>query len=243
MFTEDQLLPLSALQHLIFCERQCALIHVEGAWTDNRFTVQGSHMHQRVHEREDESRGNVRTCRGLPLRSLKLGLSGIADVVEFHRVDEPLADDPLDWLEDDDDDRSTPAGIEHTTPVALTDVDGLWRPFPVEHKRGKPKPDACDEVQLCAQAVCLEEMLDCQIGAGAMFYGATRRRLDLPFNDELRRTTQDAACRLHELVDAGKTPPAVYEKKCRSCSLVDVCMPKTAAAGRSAVQYLEDALS
>jgi len=242
MFTEDELLPLSALSHLIFCERRAALIHIEGVWEDNRFTVQGEQFHQRVHDADDESRGNVRIVRGLLLRSLTLGLSGKTDVVEFHRADPPPQDDALDWLDDLPAAEPTPGPPEATTPVALPGAEGLWRPFPIEYKRGKPKPDRCDEVQICAQAMCLEEMLGGHVEAGALFYGQTRRRQDVAFDDALRNATTDAARRLHEIIDAGKTPPPVYEKKCRSCSLVDVCMPK-ASAGRSATQYLEDALS
>ena len=124
MYSIDDLLPLSALQHIVFCERQCALIYTEQAWTENRLTVEGKIMHERVHDESRESRGDVRIDYGVSLRSLRLGLIGKADVVEFHRQ-----------------------------------PDGSWRPFPVEYKRGKPKADDCDKVQLCAQAICLEEML------------------------------------------------------------------------------------
>ena len=143
MFTEDELLPLSGLQHLIFCERQCALMHVEGLWAENRLTVQGSLLHERVHNANDESRGNVRIARGLRLRSLTLGLSGVADVVEFHRADPDP--DPLDWLDDPNEPiEPDPSAIaaETNEPVHLPGLGGLWRPFPVEYKRGKPKPDA-----------------------------------------------------------------------------------------------------
>ena len=133
MFTEDNLLPISALQHLLFCERQCALIHLERAWQENRLTAEGRIMHERVHEGGDETRRDVRIVRGLRLRSLALGLVGIADVVEFHRA----ADG-----------------------VAVPESAGTWRPFPVEYKRGRPKSEPWDAVQLCAQALCLEEKSD-----------------------------------------------------------------------------------
>src|SRR6266567_7026185 len=144
MYDEEDLLPLSALQHLVFCERQCALIHIEGVWADNALTVEGSHLHDRVDEMGPriESRGDLRIARGVALRSLRLGLSGRADVIEFHRV--------------------TEGGVE------LAGVSGLWRPFPVEYKRGRPKRDRCDEVQVCAQARCLEEMLETAVPAGAL---------------------------------------------------------------------------
>ena len=190
-YTEEDLLPLSALQHVVFCERQCALIHVEQVWDENLFTAQGRIMHERVHERDRESRGDVRIERGVPLRSLRLGLIGKADVVEFHRIDE-----------------------------------GKWQPFPVEYKRGKPKADDCDRVQLCAQALCLEEMLDVEVSSGALFYGKTRHRLDVTFDHALREKTEKAAKRVREMIQSGVNPKANYTKKCKSCSLQVHCMPK-----------------
>jgi CRISPR-associated exonuclease Cas4 len=218
MYDEDDLVQLSGLQHLVFCERQCALIHIENVWADNAFTIQGEHMHDKVHEAGDrtESRGDVRIARGLPLRSLKLGLSGIADVVEFHRVDE--------------------GGIQ------LDDVRGLWQPFPVEYKRGRPKRDRCDEVQVCAQAICLEEMLGVDIPEGALFYGATHHRFDVSFDTALRSETENAATRLHALIRNRITPPAVREAKCDRCSLIEICMPEIAAKSHSAKLYLEKAI-
>jgi CRISPR-associated exonuclease Cas4 len=207
MYTEDELLLLSGLQHLLFCERQCALIHVEQTWVENRLTAEGRIMHARVHEEGMESRGGIRTVYGMPLRSLRLGIIGKADVVEFHRS-------------------TGENGIN------------LWLPFPVEHKRGKPKKDLSDKVQLCAQAICLEEMLNLSITAGALFYGKTRRRLDVNFDDALRQKTENAAMRFHELMDAGITPKPVYEKKCDKCSMYDLCLPKTVKSGRSVNSYL-----
>jgi CRISPR-associated exonuclease Cas4 len=216
MYDEDGLLQRSALQHLVFCERQCALIHIEQLWADNRFTVEGEHLHDRVHEAGAESRGDVRIARGLALRSLRLGLSGIADVVEFHRVTEEG--------------------------VRLPDVAGLWKPFPIEYKRGRPKREHCDEVQLCAQAICLEEMLQVQVPDGALFYGATRHRFDVTLDDTLRRETEVAAARLHELISRQVTPMAVREPKCDRCSLFELCMPQALSGGRSAQQYLQRAI-
>lgn len=213
MYSEDELLPLSALQHLLFCERQCALIHIEQVWSENRLTVEGRILHERVDRSGTESRENVRVAHSVRLRSLRLGLTGKADVVEFHQVESD--------------------GIE------LPDVAGRWQVFPVEYKRGKPKHDACDAVQLCAQALCLEEMLNCAIPAGALFYGATRRRQDVLFDAALRQNTESTAMRLHALFAAGATPPANYEKKCKNCSLLNICMPATAGAGKSARSYLE----
>src|SRR4051812_29295938 len=185
-FTEDDLLPLSALQHLLFCERQAALIHVEQLWAENPLTVQGRQLHEKVDSAAGESRGDVRVARSLPLRCLRLGLSGRADLVELHRVS-------------DDDDAGEPGAV-------LPGVAGRWRPFPVEYKRGRPKPYHADEVQLCAQALCLEEMLGTPVPAGALFYGQTRRRHDVPFSEALRGETEEAAARLHRLLASGVTP-------------------------------------
>jgi CRISPR-associated exonuclease Cas4 len=207
-YSEDDLLPLSALQHLIFCERQCGLIHIEQAWDENRFTAEGRVMHERVHEEGEESRGKVRIARGVSLRSLRLGLIGKADVVEFHRME-----------------------------------GGVWRPFPVEHKRGKPKPDDSDKVQLCAQALCLEEMLGAGVPSGAIFYGRTRHRLDVEFDEALRKETESAAGQLHELIGSGITPKPVYNtKKCKSCSLMDRCLPQVLRKKRSVRGYLTQML-
>ncbi len=201
-YTEEDLIPLSAVQHVMFCERQCALIHVEQLWDENLFTAQGRIMHERVHDMDRESRGDVRIERGLPLRSLRLGLIGKADVVEFHRTE-----------------------------------SGTWQPFPVEYKRGKPKPDDCDKVQLCAQAMCLEEMLDMNVSCGALYYGKTRHRLDVTFDQSLREETEKAARKAREMIRDGVTPKAVYTKKCKSCSLQVHCMPKLSKK-RSVKTYL-----
>lgn len=215
-YTEDDLIPLSALQHLIFCERQCALIHVEQLWIENLFTAEGRIMHERVDTGNRESRGNIRIEYGMPLRSLRLGLTGKADVVEFH-----LSSDDL---------------------LSGSKSKAKWQPFPVEYKRGKPKKDNCDKVQLCAQALCLEEMLNTEIPKGALFYGKTRRRQDVPFDRALRLETEKAAKRVHELIKAGKTPKPVYKKKCDSCSFVGLCLPKTIEKNRSVNRYLKNAI-
>ena len=205
-YTEDDLLPLSGLQHLLYCERQCALIHVEQAWVENRFTAEGRIMHERVHEEGTASRGKIRVSYSMPLRSLELGLIGKADVVEFHRADD--GEKPL------------------------------WRPFPVEYKRGRPKASDWDRVQLCAQAVCLEEMLGVRIEAGALFYGKTRRREDVVFDSDLRRMTAETAKRFHDLVESGVTPGAGYSKKCDHCSFLPLCLPKTVEKkGRAVGHY------
>ncbi len=202
-YTEDDFIMISALQHIAFCERQCALIHIEQLWDENRATAEGRIMHERVHEQDKESRGNVRIEYGLPLRSLRLGMVGKADVVEFHR-----------------------AGKDR------------WQPFPVEYKRGKPKVDHCDLIQLCGQAMCLEEMLSVRVPCGAIFYGRTRRRLNVSFEDSLRKETEEAAKKAHDLIASGITPPPIYGKRCESCSLMERCLPKTIQKRRSVKTYL-----
>ena len=202
-YAEDDLIMISALQHYMFCPRQCALIHIEQLWDENRMTAEGRIMHERVHEQNRESRRDVRIEYGLPLRSLRFGLIGKADVVEFHRVSK-----------------------------------GFWQPFPVEYKRGKPKHDHCDLIQLCAQAICLEEMLSVSIPSGAIFYGRTRRRLDVSFDETLHRETEDAAEKARQLIASGITPPPIYEKRCESCSLIGECIPKTIEKKSPVKRYL-----
>ena len=213
MYSEDDLLPLSGLQHLAYCPRQFALIHLEQAWADNLFTAEGNILHSRTDQAEAETRGGLHIARTLRLQSRRLGLAGIADVVEFHRD----ADDA--------------GGVE------LPKLDGRWRPYPVEYKRGRPKPNDCDEIQVCAQALCLEEMLGLDIPEGALFYGKTRRRKVVQFGDELRKRTEDLSAAMHRLWNSGRTPAAEYSRKCDQCSLQDLCMPKSAK--RDATSYLE----
>ena len=208
-YSEDDLLPLSALQHILFCERQCALIHIEQIWVENLFTAQGRIMHERVDRCGRESRGDIRTEFAMPIRSLRLGLIGKADAVEFHRQ---AAARPL------------------------------WLPFPVEHKRGRPKKDNCDKVQLCAQAICLEEALGVTIPQGAIFYGKNRRRQNVEFTEALRQQTEETAERLHRLFDAAITPAPVYSAKCNSCSFKEICLPKTLEKKRRVGQYIDKAI-
>jgi CRISPR-associated exonuclease Cas4 len=196
MFTEDELLPLSGLQHLMFCERQWALIHIEQQWQENVLTAEGRALHERVDSGVAETRAGVRITRGLALRSLRLGLTGRADVVEFPQ-------------------------------------DGA-APAPVEYKRGKPKRDDCDKVQVCAQALCLEEELGVQIPSGALYYGEIARRMPVEFGSALRARVESLCARMHELFKQGETPEAEYAPKCRSCSLHAVCEPKTVSSGKRA---------
>lgn len=208
MFVESDLMPLSALQHICFCERQCALIHVEQVWLENRFTAEGRIMHERVDSGKSESRRDVRTAYTVSLRSLRLGVVGKADVVEFHR--------------------------EKTS-----DGKTIWRPFPVEYKRGRPKKDNCDKIQLCAQALCLEEMLGHRIDQGALFYGKTRRRQDVAIDDRLRAETEQMAVQLHALFNARVTPKPVFDKRCPNCSFFSYCLPEKLNGKKSAGRYLD----
>lgn len=203
MYSEDELIMLSALAHFSYCPRRCALIHIEQTWEENRFTAEGRILHERVHEAGDESRGGVRIARGVPLRSLRLGLVGVADVVEFHR-----------------------------------EGKNFWRPFPVEYKRGKPKSDHSDIMQVCGQAVCLEEMLNVSVPRGALFYGKTRRRHDVSFEEGLRAELENTVSQVRELLETHLTPDPVYSKRCDSCSVQSDCLPKTIGRRKSVKRYL-----
>jgi len=227
MYSEDELLPISGLQHLAFCERQAALIHVEGLWADNVLTAEGHLLHERVHRGELETHGEMRVARGLRLRSLALGLTGMTDVVEFRRVHG---------------EGDAGACSDHFA-TELPGVAGRWRPFLVEYKRGLPKPDNRDEVQLCAQAMCLEEMLGVTIPAAALYYGRPRRRHPVPLDQQLRTETISLAGRLHRLVASGTVPPPSYSRRCRRCSLVDHCLPKMARSAASVEKYLRQAVT
>lgn len=222
MYRDDELLPISALQHVMFCERQCALIHVEQQWKENTLTLEGARLHARSHEAESvyETRGDIVIARGLALRSYRLGLTGRSDVVELHRC------------ADND---------EHA--VTLPGVPGKRRLIPIEYKRGKPKKDSCDKVQLCAQALCLEEMLGGDIEAGSLFYGTKKRRLVVPLTLELREITAQAATRLRAICSSPTMPTARLEPKCESCSLKDICMPSILSGARSVSRYVDQNLA
>lgn len=215
MYGEDDLLPLSGLQHLRFCERQWGLIHLEGHWQENRLTAEGRLLHQNAHEGATEARPGLITARGLYVRSLRLGITGQTDVVEF---------------------RQLPDGNQHG--VHLNGRDGRWLPFPIEYKRGKPKSLSCDEIQLCAQALCLEEMYGTPIPAGALFYGEPRRRTEVIFTDSLRAETERMCTRMQQLHQLGQTPAGRLGKHCRKCSLESVCLPSSGVVA----QYLQDRL-
>ncbi len=221
MFEEEDFLPIAGLSQLLFCERRAALIYIEEAWSENLFTAEGTVLHEKVHKRAPESRGEIRITRGLRLRSLTLGLSGIADVIEFHRITE--------------EEHRRLAG------ALLPGSAAFWRPFPVEFKRGELRHEAGYEVQLCAQAICIEEMLGCEVEEGAIFYGKTARRLKVTFEPILRERTVEAARKFHRLISEGVTPSPAYGPKCRNCSLADICIPQLGRR-RNAHHYLDKEL-
>ena len=197
---EEDWLQLSGLQHFAFCRRQWALIHIEDQWAENFRTVDGSLMHENAHDQGfRESRGDVLIVRCLAVHSAQLGISGQCDVVEFHQ---------------------DPDGI------SLQGREGTWRPYPIEYKRGKPKDGPADALQLCAQAMCLEEMLCCAIQEGAIYYGETRHRTVVPLTQDLRSQVRDSLVEMHDLYQKHYTPKVKPTKACNACSLKDLCLPK-----------------
>ncbi|MBN8912889.1 MAG: CRISPR-associated protein Cas4 [Rhizobiales bacterium] len=203
----DEPIPISALQHAVFCLRQAALIHVERLWTDNRLTAEGSVLHEATHDPGKRTRGAIRRVTALPLACRRLNLAGIADLVEFRSRD-----------------------------------DGGETPFPVEYKRGKAKQHRADEVQLCAQAFCLEEMTGEPVPEGALFYAETKRRVVVPIDSDLRKLTEETTLAFGAILARGLTPPAEYRvNRCRACSLIELCRPRV--IGRSALGFRERVIS
>lgn len=191
---------LSGLQHFLFCRRQWALIHVEAQWQENFWRTDGTILHERTHnEALHEKRGDLVTVRGVRVFSRRLGVSGQCDVLELRRDE---------------------AG------VPLPGREGKWLAYPVEYKHGEPKEDNCDAAQLCGQAMCLEEMLCCEIPEGALFYGETRRRERVRFTPELREEVRSALAQMHELYRRGRTPQVRRSKRCNACSLRELCLPE-----------------
>lgn len=211
IYGEESFLQLSGLQHFKFCRRQWALIHIEAQWAENYRTTDGEILHERAHDGTlSESRGDLLVTRDVRVFSPQLGVSGACDVLEFHRGD---------------------------TGIPLNGRDGLWQPYPVEYKRGKPKQDTTDALQLCGQAMCLEEMLCCEIPAGALYYGEPRRRTEIWFTPELRQEVQTLCAEMHALYERGHTPRVKPTKGCNACSLRELCLPKLMRK-RSVVDYL-----
>jgi len=210
-YSEDDLLQISGLQHIAFCPRQWALIHIEQQWQENRYTAEGQILHHRADDSGHEKRGDTLTVRSLRLQSLRLGLSGIADVVEFHRV--------------------SSGGCQ------LPHHRGFWQPYPVEYKRGRKKSEDWDEVQLCAQALCLEEMLNVTINEGSIYYGQTHRRNKVEITETLRQRVVMLSQQMQKMWQQQLTPAAQPNVKCEHCSLYDCCLPD-GISGRSAQHYL-----
>ena len=213
-YPEEQLVPLSAVSQYVHCPRRCALIFLEQVWSEKIFSDEGRVLHEKVDSGKKESRGDLKILRSVRLRSLRLGITGIADVVELHRC------------------APSEGGI------SLPGVNGTWRPFPVEYKRGAARDIQCYKVQLCAQAICLEEMLNARIPEGALFLGERQQRSSVAFTDALRSETEEVCRDVQRLFSSGVTPPAEYSKRCSSCSLLEACLPKSAGSGKSARTWL-----
>lgn len=197
---EHEPLMLSGIQHFAYCRRQWALIHIEQQWAENERTVAGDIMHHRAHDaQQTELRGDKLIMRGVRIRSNEMNVTGICDVIEFYR---------------------NPNGI------TLSGYDGKWSVYPVEYKRGEPKLHDADELQLCAQAMCLEEMLLCRIDEGSLFYGETRRRERVAFTDDLRSRVRHMFEEMHQHFSRGYTPSAKPDKGCNACSLKELCLPR-----------------
>lgn len=210
-YDEEEYLQLSGLQHFAFCRRQWALIHIEDQWAENERTVEGNFLHERAHDEQlRERRGDVLVIRGMRLSSARLGVSGACDVVEFRR---------------------SPGG------VPLHGEEGLYLPYPVEYKRGQPREDRANELQLCAQAMCLEEMLCCDIPQGALYFGQTRHRQTVDFTQALRGEVERCLEEMHGLAWRGHTPKVRPTKACNACSLKEVCLPRLMKSG-SVQDYL-----
>lgn len=215
IYSEEEYLQLSGLQHFAFCRRQWALIHIEQQWAENYRTIDGALMHENAHDSTfRESRGDLLVTRGVSVFSASLGVSGQCDVLEYHHG---------------------------KTGIPIRGREGLWQPYPVEYKRGSPREDTGDTLQLCGQAMCLEEMLCCDIPEGALYYGEIRRRVVVPFSPELRREVRDMLAQMHDLYRRGHTPKVKPTKSCSACSLKELCLPKL-MKNRSVSGYLKEAL-
>lgn len=200
MYAEEDYLMLSGIQHFAFCRRQWAMIHIEQQWADNFRTTAGELMHKKAHDEGSvEKRGDLLIVRGLRISSHELGMSGQCDVVEFHR---------------------------NENGVALFGYNGKWNPLPVEYKHGVPKENKADELQLCAQAMCLEEMFQTKIPDGYLFYGENRKRTYVELSDDLRQEVKRMSTEMHDLFRKGYTPNVKPDKRCKACSLENLCVPK-----------------
>ncbi len=232
MYPEEQLIPISALQHWLYCPRQCALIHLEQAWAENRFTAEGRVMHENAHDGADETKAGVRITRGMPVASEELGLTGQCDVVEFHAGRGPVsgpASGELKFGISDLRGEAAASGEDQPDDDLESEISNLRftrSVLPVEYKRGKPKAHRADELQLCAQALCLEEMLGIRISCGALYYGEKRRRTGVEFDEVLRALVRTTAAEVRACFASRVTPLAAYDsRRCDACSLIDFCQP------------------
>ena len=241
-FLNDELLPLRYLNDLLFCERRLALHLVEQIWKDNQYTAEGVYAHKKVDQTANLKRGDKRNVTGMMLVSYRLGVTGKADLVEFWSADVPSAFFPTRSA---DVSSATPTEADAhrmmaTPPKVNADGTSALRvPSPVDFKRGKKRRWDNDEVQLCAQAMCLEEMLNVDVPTGAIFHIKSQHRREVLFDDALRQQTINAAARLHEIVRTGVTPPAEWKPRCKGCSLLETCMPKAWRPKATAARYLE----
>ena len=198
-YKEEDFLQLSGIQHFKFCRRRWALIHIEKQWAENFRTADGRIMHQNAHDTGfRERRGDVLVTRGMAVFSAVMGISGECDVLEFHREE---------------------------TGIPLKGREGLWQPYPVEYKRGEPNERSGDTLQLCAQAMCLEEMLCCTVPEGALYYGELRHRMDVVFTPALREQVRTLLEEMHDLYRRGYTPRVKRSRACHACSLKELCLP------------------
>ncbi len=218
-YDDEDLLMLSGIQHIAFCERQWAFIHLEQQWAENKLTIEGTFLHEKVDDPlyMNLSRGSV-ILRSVSITSRKLGLYGLSDAIELLPVK------------------------TNNNCITCEKYPGHWFPLPIEYKRGKPKIDSIDEVQLCAQAICLEEMYSISIEKGYLYYGEIRHRSEVMFTKELRDLTFKLSGRMHELYKKNITPLPNYKARCKACSLYDICMPKTFSKEQSVNAYLKDIL-
>lgn len=209
--SDDEYLWISELRQFVYCRRRWALIHIEQQWADNHLTVSGQIMHERCHDEEIlERRGDLLVSRSMRVCSHRLGITGACDVVEFHQSDDG---------------------------IALTGQEGRWNVVPVEYKHGNF--ETSDQYQLCAQAMCLEEMLVCDIPYGYLFYGKPRRRTKVDFSDELRGYVEKSLVEMRLLYKKGHTPKVKTSKACKSCSLADLCLP-VLCGSVSAKKYINE---
>jgi CRISPR-associated exonuclease Cas4 len=210
-YKEEDFLLLSGIQHFSFCKRQWALIHIEQQWQENLRTIEGEILHEKTHDDSiKEKRGDLIVSRGMAIFSRTLGVTGTCDVVELHKSSD---------------------GIN------IFGREGTYKPVPVEYKRGKPKEDESDVMQLCAQAMCLEEMLLCEIPEAFLFYGETKRRLKIILDDELRQRVKTIFKEMHELYYKRYTPKVKISKSCKACSLAELCMPSL-CKNPSTIKYI-----